>query len=373
MPAIQALAKQTSTKLVTFAMCAFGAEWQKETTPMYTAGLDAWFDSLDQRVCEHATHAKVAGGDKTSDGWNSSVAAAYPPDFNSFVAQAFANLVRQRQSSALDPKPDVPVVSGTRPRASSGAPAATASVSPAPTEMPLSDVAADTSTAGAIDATSARKLDFGKHELSDIHEEPDAEELPDTLDQPAEVVVPHKKPSKPKVTFEKTAGARGTRSNNPTVIRGLGTSTGFTLLSLGTTLSSAVFAMGTVDLIDELSKPDSSLSAALAKPSTIDPKTQKRKPTAWTSPGGWRPRIRSSKTMRTTAVGNTSTLVSYRADAGSSSSCGSTRSSATAPSNRDFVYKAVDRCPAWITTRHGVAPCAALRCACSPTSPPTPA
>ena len=105
MPAIQALAKQTSTKLVTFTMCAFGAEWQKETTLMYTAGLDAWFDSLDQRLCEHATHAKVAGGDKSKSGWNSSTAAAYPPDFNSFVAQAFASFVRQRQSSDLTPRP----------------------------------------------------------------------------------------------------------------------------------------------------------------------------------------------------------------------------------------------------------------------------
>ena len=67
MPAVQA-AKQTSAKLVT--------EWQKETTLMYTAGLDAWFDSLDQRLCEHATHAKVAGGQKSSSGWNSSTAAA---------------------------------------------------------------------------------------------------------------------------------------------------------------------------------------------------------------------------------------------------------------------------------------------------------
>ena len=29
---------------------------------------------------------KVAGGDKTNDGWNSSMAAAYPPDFNGYLA-----------------------------------------------------------------------------------------------------------------------------------------------------------------------------------------------------------------------------------------------------------------------------------------------
>ena len=81
-------------------------------------------------------------------------------------------------------------------------------------------------------------------------------------------------PSKPKVRFEKTAGARATRSNNPTVLRGLSTSTGFAMMGLGLTLSAAVFAMGTIDLADELSKPDGSLSAALAKPSTVDPKSQ---------------------------------------------------------------------------------------------------
>ena len=118
-----------------------------------------------------------------------------------------------------------------------------------------------------------RKLNFDDHELGNIHEEPEPEELPDALDQPADFI-PAKKPSKPKVTFEKTAGARATRSNNPTVIRGLSTSTGFAMLSLGMTLSAAVYAMGTVDMLDELTKPDGSLSAALAKPSTIDPKSQ---------------------------------------------------------------------------------------------------
>ena len=41
LPAILALSKKTSTKMVTFMMCAFGAEWQKATTLMYTAGFDA--------------------------------------------------------------------------------------------------------------------------------------------------------------------------------------------------------------------------------------------------------------------------------------------------------------------------------------------
>ena len=266
-------------------MCAFGAEWQKETTLMYTAGLDAWFDSINQRTCEHATHSKVAGGQKSSDGWNSNAAAAYPPDFNSFVAQAFAGFVRQR-----GPEANITTATDVLPRVQLGLPAATAPTGGAAAPVPLAIASIDEppipSKFASTDAPG-RKLNFDDHELGNIHEEPEPEELPDALDQPADFI-PAKKPSKPKVTFEKTAGARATRSNNPTVIRGLSTSTGFAptvirgsststgfaMLSLGMTLSAAVYAMGTVDMLDELTKPDGSLSAALAKPSTIDPKSQ---------------------------------------------------------------------------------------------------
>lgn len=265
MPAVQALAKQT--------------------TLMYTAGLDAWFDSINQRTCEHATHSKVAGGQKSSDGWNSNAAAAYPPDFNSFVAQAFAGFIRQR-----GPEANITTATDVLPRVPLELPAATASTGGAAAPVPLAIASIDEppipSKFASTDAPG-RKLNFDDHELGNIHEEPEPEELPDALDQPADFI-PAKKPSKPKVTFEKTAGARATRSNNPTVIRGLSTSTGFAptvirgsstgtgfaMLSLGMTLSAAVYAMGTVDMLDELTKPDGSLSAALAKPSTIDPKSQ---------------------------------------------------------------------------------------------------
>ena len=73
---------------------------------MYTAGLDTWLDILSERVCEHPDgHKKVAGGEKTSKGWNSNEAAAYryPADFNSYLAQAVADLVQQRRSASLAP------------------------------------------------------------------------------------------------------------------------------------------------------------------------------------------------------------------------------------------------------------------------------
>ena len=68
LPVTCALARQTSAKMVTFAMWAFGAPWQKSTTLMYTAGLDAWLDVLVDRGCEHSSHEKVAGGEKSNKG-----------------------------------------------------------------------------------------------------------------------------------------------------------------------------------------------------------------------------------------------------------------------------------------------------------------
>ena len=284
MPAIRALADKTSAKFVDFAMCAFGAEWQKETTIMYTAGLDAWFDSLSQSTCEHSTHAKTAGGSKVNDKWNSGETAAYPPDFNSFVAQAIANFVRQRQSPAQATAPppmnaSVPIVA---------APTAHAPTATLPDVLKMAVDAIDTASAVATDSTSIRKLSFDDEGLDTIHEEPEPEELTNSLEPPPPHRAPTVKTTKPKVTFEKTAGARGTRSNNPAITRGLGTShdfeptmlrsanssTGHAMLALGMTISSAVFAMGTVDLLSEIGKPGNSLSAALAKPSAADPKSQ---------------------------------------------------------------------------------------------------
>ena len=276
MPAMLHLADKVSAKFVTFAMCAFGAEWQKETTLMYTAGLDAWLDSLRERTCEHSHHAKLAGGDKRPDGWNSNKTAAYPPDLNLFFAQAMANYVRQRQADLSL----APLAPAERTQTHPAVPAETndpADEDSRPTD-PLEQThkVTGTSTSAATSATSARHLSFDDTDhtdLGDIHEEPDPEELPDLHHGPT----PAKKVSKPKVTFEKTAGARGTRSNQPTLLPGLSNSAGFAgmaLLALGASLSNAMSAMCSTNLLEELSRPDSSLSVALAKPSSVDPKSQ---------------------------------------------------------------------------------------------------
>ena len=72
-------------------MCSFGSEWQKYTILMYSAGFDAWLDPLGNRECAHSSHSKIAGGEKVKNiKRNSNEAAAYPPDFNNFLAQAVA-------------------------------------------------------------------------------------------------------------------------------------------------------------------------------------------------------------------------------------------------------------------------------------------
>ena len=133
---------------------------------MYTAGLDSWFDSLNRRVCEHAKHAKVAGGEKSGSKWNSSSTAAYPPDFNSFVAQAFASFVRQRQPSGLEAEIAAP--NALKQRVPSGSASAQAPSVPAPVSLPLDDLMANSSSAAATDAATTRELNFDDHVLGDM-------------------------------------------------------------------------------------------------------------------------------------------------------------------------------------------------------------
>ena len=162
--------------------------------------------------------------------------------------------------------------------------------------------------------------------------------------------------------------ARGSQSDNPTVTRGLSTSTGFAMLSLGMTLSAAVFAMGTVDMLDELSKLDGSLSAALAKLSTVDPKSQAEAYNLDKS--GWM--ASEDKELKNHAEnGSWEYIDASELPRGWSNSCGSTRSSATAHSNPGYACKAAAKCPASTTIKPGAAPCAAPRYASSPISPPT--
>ena len=303
MSAVCALTRQTSAKAVTFAMCAFGAPWQKYTTLMYTAGFDAWLDVLRERKCEHSTHEKLAGGTKTKSGWNSNETAAYPPDFNSYLAQAAADLIAQRRSNISDPQaaegpsstdaavellPKSDKLKGSTflPRPKAPAPAETSVHPKAPAQAEtLGDKlnSVNQTIKSVIDAadraTSIRQLSFADENIS--HEEPEVEELPDGVTAP---------PARTRVVYEKTAGARATRSQKPALARamdtsanfrapgralvGLGVSAGFAMAALGMSAASSAFALGTIDFFDEVALKKSTLRAALAKPSTIDPKNQ---------------------------------------------------------------------------------------------------
>ena len=73
-------------------MCAFSSPWQKYTTLVFSAGFDAWLTPLRKLSCEHAGHAEPAGGQNTDGEWQSARAAAYPADFNLYLARAIAAL-----------------------------------------------------------------------------------------------------------------------------------------------------------------------------------------------------------------------------------------------------------------------------------------
>ena len=270
---------------------------------MYTSGFDAWLDVLRERKCEHSTHEKLAGGTKTKSGWNSNETAAYPPDFNSYLAQAAADLIAQRRSNISDPqaaegpsstdaaveplpKPDKLKGSTFPPRPKAPAPAVTSVHPKAPAQAEtLGDKlnSVNQTIKSVIDAadraTSIRQLSFADENIS--HEEPEVEELPDGVTAP---------PARTRVVYEKTAGARATRSQKPALARamdtsanfrapgralvGLGVSAGFAMAALGMSAASSAFALGTIDFFDEVALKQSTLRAALAKPSTIDPKNQ---------------------------------------------------------------------------------------------------
>ena len=287
-------------------MCAFGAPWQKYTTLMYSAGFGPWLDVLHERKCEHSTHAKIAGGTKSKSGWNSNETAAYPPDFNSYLAQAASDVVKRRRSSvsttaaprteeepsgidaAIEPLPEPIKLKGSTfpPRRDTPAPGEPSvhPKAPAPAETLGDKLHSVTQTirsaiSAADRATSIRQLSFADENIA--HEEPEPEELSDDVAAA---------PARKTVTFTKTAGAKATRSQMPTIARamdtsagfrapgralvGLGISAGFVMAAMGMSVASSAFALGTTNFFDEIALKQGTLRAALAKPSTIDPKNQ---------------------------------------------------------------------------------------------------
>ena len=93
MPDIINLSKHAVCKFATFPFCAFGVDYPKQTTLMYSRGLSRGLQDLDLLRCEHGNkHNDRAGGEKTNGVWNSAAAGAYPPDLNLWLAQAYGQL-----------------------------------------------------------------------------------------------------------------------------------------------------------------------------------------------------------------------------------------------------------------------------------------
>ena len=174
------------------------------------------------------------------------------------------------KGSAFPPRPKAPAPAETLVHLKAPAPAETLGAHPS-----LID--------GANGTTSTRRLSFADENIT--HEEPDPEELSDDR------VAPDVKPVRKHIVYEKTAGARATRSRKPTIARamdashnfrapgqalvGLGGDVGYAMAALGMSVASSAFALGTTNLFDEIALKQGTLRSAFqAKPSSIDPKNQ---------------------------------------------------------------------------------------------------
>ena len=87
----QLVATIPDSSTATFAYCRLGSEYQKYTTLWYTNEAASTLDQLNSPIykCNHAKHAKVAGGRLADGSWASSAAAAYPSQLNLLLAMAF--------------------------------------------------------------------------------------------------------------------------------------------------------------------------------------------------------------------------------------------------------------------------------------------
>ena len=99
MPEMIELKASISGKTVTFAQCMFGADWQKYTTFLYSAGFDEQLAPLQALLCTHpdGAHTASAGARRRPrrqrDLELQTEAAAFPADLNLFLAQAVLCLV----------------------------------------------------------------------------------------------------------------------------------------------------------------------------------------------------------------------------------------------------------------------------------------
>ena len=86
MPDIVNLARDSGADVTHFDMCMVGASSQRRTTLLYTSALSSWLEPLRRLDCNHRTHGKVIDSQKIK------ASAAYPPEFNLYLAKSFVSL-----------------------------------------------------------------------------------------------------------------------------------------------------------------------------------------------------------------------------------------------------------------------------------------
>ena len=84
-PAMISLRKERWSRLVDFPQCAFGLQFQKLTTFMYSSDLEHLLQPLGHKRCTHNHMVKASGLDYDGK-WRSALAAAYPGELNAFLA-----------------------------------------------------------------------------------------------------------------------------------------------------------------------------------------------------------------------------------------------------------------------------------------------
>ena len=254
MPEMEALKQHYTGKEVTFAMCSFGAPWQKLTTLLYSSGFDAWLAPLARMQCTHATHARVAGGKVGKEGVPSSETSAYPANFNHYIALALASLHQNAPNGAMDSSPPYSADGGE-----TVDPAARKELPLPPSLPPLPTVDMDkyevAMLAEPAPSTPSRPR-VGRSPLSipqPLFENGGADEEPGYTQAPAAPVpAAAQAPAAPR--------GRQTRAARPFVAPGLGNSAGWVALMRAATVAS--MSMGQDGF------------AGLAKPASADPKSQ---------------------------------------------------------------------------------------------------
>ena len=105
MPEIVALEKLTDAETVTFPLGAFGAEWRKDTTLMFSPGLARWLRPLSGMRCPPSIARKPVGGVIETTGgrrrWRSAEAAAYPTNLNLYLSAAISRSVFEPSAAPM--------------------------------------------------------------------------------------------------------------------------------------------------------------------------------------------------------------------------------------------------------------------------------